>query len=303
MRRVKVTLPATVTNLGPGLNSLGLAIGLHASIEFTDRADTQLVVETTGEGSGQYATGLRHPVVLGMMRVFQHFERAPLGLSIRIDNKIPLNSGLGGDIAFLIAGVIAANNLIGGPLKRDPLLRFAVDVSRRADHAVTAILGGLTATVLEGESLTYARLPLEAMQAVLVVPDLPDYAQSRLAVAQRAPLVDALHNLSRLPLLLDALRRGDFDMLAQGLDDKLIAPARLAQIPGAKTVIDAAVQNGASGVVLCGTGPAMLAFAPRDHRTIADEMRRAFADHRVEARTWIVPVDTQGLVLSAARSG
>lgn len=304
MRRVKVTLPATITNLGPGLNSLGLAVGLRLDVEFTDRTDEALVVETSGEGSGRYAIGLRHPVVLGMTRVYQRFERAPSGLTIRIDNQIPLGSGLGGEAAFLIAGVVGANNLLGGLLAREPLLHLAVEVSRRADHTVTAMLGGLTASRFEDENLTYARLPVEPMQTVIVVPELSSYAASaRANIPDRVALADALYDLSALPLLMDALRRGDHALIRAGLQDRLIAPSRLVQIPGANDVIAAAQNSGASAVALCGAGPALVAFAPRDHHLIADAMLAAFENHGVSARSWIVPVDMQGIVLSAARTG
>ncbi|MCK6579786.1 MAG: hypothetical protein L6Q98_16975 [Anaerolineae bacterium] len=303
MRRVKVSLPATVTNFGPGLNSLGLALGLRLSVEFTDRADEQLVVETAGEGAGRYAIGLRHPVLLGLIRIFQVFERAPVGLTLRIDNQIPLASGLGAEAAFLIAGVIGGNNLLDSPLKRDALLRFAAEVSRRPDHAVTAFFGGLTASRAAGDTLTYARLPVEPMQTVVIVPEIADYeSAARAAVPDRVALADALDTLGALPLLLDALRRGDHTLLGAGLRDSLIAPARLAQIPGATDAIALAEANGASGVALCGAGPALLVFAPRDHRLVAEGMVAAFASQGVTARALLTAIDTQGIVLSAARS-
>ncbi len=306
MRRVKVTLPATVTNLGPGLNSLGLAVGLHCTVEFTDREDALLVVETRGEGAGRYAVGLRHPVVIGMTRVFQHVERAVVGLTVRIDNAIPLASGLGAEAAFLVAGVVGANNLMGSPFKRDALLQFVSAVTRRADHAVTAMLGGLTATQMEdvpGE-MRYARLPVEAMQTAIVLPDVPGYAESaRASIPKKVALEEALANLNALPLLLDALRRGDHALLRAGLHDGLIAPLRLPSIPGADAAIAAAYRAGASGVALCGMGPALIAFGRKDQRGIADAMVSAFEARGVVARGWVVPIDTQGIVLSAARTG
>ena len=144
MRKVKVVLPATVTNLGPGLNSLALALALHVTVEIIERTDDIFTVETSGEGAGYYSTGLRHPVVLGLAYIFQKLERAPLGLTIRVDSRIPPASGLGSEAAFLIAGVIGANNLFGNPFNRETIVTLAAEVCRRPDHAVTAILGGLT---------------------------------------------------------------------------------------------------------------------------------------------------------------
>ena len=183
------------------------------------------------------------------------------------------------------------------------VLPTAVDVSRRPDHTVTAILGGLTASSYENNQLQYARLPIEAGQVVIIVPDLPQYAaQARAVLPPTVTLSDALRNIASVPLLIDALRRGDHKLLRGALTDHLIAPTRLASIPGISEVIDVALHNNATGVVLCGTGPSLIAFAPRDHKPIADAMIAVFADHSIPSRAWVIPLDTQGIVLSAAQS-
>jgi homoserine kinase len=119
MRRIKIVLPATISDFGPGLGGLGLALGLHTIVEITERTDDKLNVETAGEDAGRYAVGLRHPVVLGLIRIFQRLENTVLGLNIRIDNRIPHAAGLGVEAAYLIAGIIGANNLLGNTYKRE----------------------------------------------------------------------------------------------------------------------------------------------------------------------------------------
>jgi homoserine kinase len=302
MRKVKVVLPATVTNLGPGLNSLALALALHVTVEISERSDDSFTVETSGEGAGYYSTGLRHPVVLGLSYIFQKLERAPLGLTIRADSKIPPASGLGSEAAFLIAGVIAANNLFGNPFDRETIITLAAEVCQRPDHAVTAIHGGMTSSILDGKMLLYRRLPVQpsGLQMVVVVPELPQHeARPNL---ERVPIADALHNLACLPLVIDALRLGDLTLLAHVLEDRLIAPAQIAAIPGCEHVITVAKGNGASAVTLSGSGPALIAFAPANHRLLGDGMVDAFADAGVTARAWVVPLDTQGVVISMAQS-
>ncbi|MDQ7035448.1 MAG: hypothetical protein Q9P01_11600 [Anaerolineae bacterium] len=79
MQKIKIRLAATLTDFSPGLRSLGLAISLYTHVEMIPRDDDQLIVETEGKGAGYYALGLRHPVVLGMIRVFQRLERTLLG--------------------------------------------------------------------------------------------------------------------------------------------------------------------------------------------------------------------------------
>ncbi len=149
-------------------------------------------------------------------------------------------------------------------------------------------------------SLIYRSLPVAAFQAVVAVPQLDQYAPPTLP--NRVDTSAALHNLSRLPLLIEALRSGDHDLLARSLDDRLLAPLIRRAIPGFDHVVTVAKRNGASAVAISGGGPALIAFARAQPQPLADAMTAAFAAAGIEVRTWIVPVDRQGVVLSVAQS-
>jgi homoserine kinase len=304
MRKVKITLPAALTNLGAGVGALGLALSLHTVIEVSQRTDSQLIVDAEGEGSGRYSIGLRHPVVLAMMRVFQKLERAPIGVNIRITNQIPVNSGLGAEAAFLVAGVIGAHNLLGSTFARAEILQAAAQISHgQTSGVVTTLMGGLTAGVLDGDTLIYRAIPIQGFKVIVVVPDIEGYAEkARAAVPERVTLADAIHNLSRVPLLTEGLRAGDLKLVGRVLDDKLLTPALSTRIPGYPHVVEIARRAGASAVTISGDGPALVAFAERDHERISEVMVAAFANADVQARAWVLPVDTQGIVISAVQS-
>ncbi|MFN8374281.1 MAG: homoserine kinase [Anaerolineae bacterium] len=303
MRKVKISLPATITNLGPGLNSLGLALNLRTTIEIRERSDEQLLVETEGEGAGRYSIGLRHPVVLGMIRVFQQVERAPLGLTIKVESAIPAACGLGAETAFVLAGIIAANNLMGNPLNREQTLDLATQATKHADGVVTAMVGGLTASAVRDGKVTFRSLPVTPLTLVAAVPEAESYADAaRTVTPDRVPLADALANLSHVPLLLDALRLGDLKLLAHVIDDHLRAPLLQKHIPGYGHVVEMARRAGAQAFTLSGDGPTLIAFAEKNHRQIAEALQTAFQNSGVKARTWILNTDTQGVVLSVAQS-
>ncbi len=303
MYKVKITLPATITNLGPGLNSLGLAIGLYTTVEISRRDDDQLVVETEGEGAGKYGMGLRHPTALAIMRLFQKQEDAILGLTVKVSNNIPLNSGLGAEAALWVAGVIGANNLMGGLYNRFQILEIAALVSHLPSQVVTSIMGGLTASFTSGEQLVYRALPASSLNIVIALPELKQYTgDSSKVKPDRVPLNDALFNLSRVPLLVEALRVGDLKLIGQLMDDRLHVPYLKPQISGYDHVAEMARRAGALAVGLSGDGPAMIAFAESNHKMIATTMELAFENSGLKARTWVVPVDTQGVVISVAGS-
>jgi homoserine kinase len=301
MRKVRITLPASLTNLGPGTSTLGLALGLHTTVEISERADNQLIVDTEGEGSGRYSTGLRHPVTLALIRIFQKLERAPVGIHIKINNQIPLDSGLGAESAFLAAGVIGANNLLGGAYTREHLLEIAAQISKKPDSVIASLLGGLTTGLLDGDQLVYKTLPVKSLRVVVALPELDDYPSRSLA-PERVPLADALYNLQRVPLLIEALRTGDMKLIGKVLDDRLNAPFYTPRIFGYKQATEIARRAGALAVTLSGDGPALVAFAEVNHSPIAEAMVAAFESVGVKARSWVLPIDTQGVVISVVQS-
>lgn len=299
--KVKITLPATISNLGPGLSSLGLAIGLYTTVEISQRDDYRLVLETEGEGAGSYGIGIRHPVTLALMRIFQRLERTVPGLTVRVDNRIPLSSGLGAEAAFWVAGIIAANNLLGTVFTRSQILEIAAQVSGLPSQTVTSILGGLTTSIIQGETLIYRALATTAFTVIVALPELESYRSEAAQVKpERVPLSDALYNLGRLPLLIEALRTGDLKLLGQSLDDRLHVPYLKPHIAGYDHVVEMARRAGAQAVTLSGDGPALIAFAERDHKKIAQTIEQAFQNAGVKARSWVLPIDTQGVVVSVA---
>lgn len=303
MHKVKITLPATVTNLGPGLSSLGLAVGLYTTIEISKRNDENLLVETSGEGAGRYGTGSRHPVVLALMRVFQKQERTVLGMTVKISNHIPLDSGLGAEAAFWVAGVIGANNLLGTSYTRTTMLDIAAEISHWPDQTVTTILGGLTASITSADKLVYRSLPVTGISVIVVLPELEHYAAEVSRVKpERVPLNDAIHNVSRVPLLVEGLRTGDLALVGQVMDDRLHLPYLKPHIAGYDHVAEMARRAGAQAVTLSGSGPAITAFASQNHLRIANAMEAAFANVGVKARSWVLPVDRQGVVISVVQS-
>jgi len=299
MQKIKIRLPATVTHLMPGLHSLGLALQLYTTVEFSGRNDEQLRLEINGEGRAAFATPLLHPIVLAMGRFFQQLEKTQLGIHIKIDNAIPLKSGLGAEDAFRVAGVLGANHLMGNPCDRDTLLKIAA-AAEWPVGVVAALLGGLATAARENSRLIYRALPVTPFPLIVVLPQLEQYAPA--APPEQIDRSDVPYDLSRVPLLIEALRQGDLELLAYAIDDKLQVSHVAAQITGYQYVADTARQSGALAVTIASDGPALLAFAEKQQQTIANNMKQAFQKVGVAARSWVLPIDTQGVVISEVRS-
>jgi len=296
MQKIKIRLPATLTNFGPSLSSLGLAVALYIDVEITPRDDTQLVVETEGEGAGDYALGLQHPVVLGMMRIFQQLERAPLGFTVQVKNQIPLNSGLGAETAFMTAGVIGANNLLGNIFQHDDLVQIAARISTHPESAISAMLGGLAAYAKRADEIIYRSLPLTVFKLIIAVPEIEQY--QALTVAQHLPSQAALANMQRIPLLLEALREGNVALLSQVIENQVLDMEVAQLIGGFNHITEVARLAGTLGVTTSGGGPAMIFLANRSHDRIAEVIETAFRNLDMVGRVYVVPLDTQGVVIS-----
>lgn len=303
MPKVSVTIPAAVSSLAPGLKTLGLAVSMHAHIELSTRRDDQLELNVRGEGREVLPTGVRHPVVRAATRIFQHKEIAPAGLTVLVENAIPLNIGLDTEAALLVGGMVAANNLTGGGLERDALIEMVLQMGAVPEAVVTSLLGGLNVCASEPEGgVLYNSLEPPPLRIALVVPDLPDYAeQTANVLPEQVSLADALYNLSRLPFVLQALLDADFDLLRRTLRDHLAEPAYRPFIPGYDQVMQAAQKAGAAAVTLAGQGPALIAFAPYNHSLIASAMVEAFQKAGVTScRYWTLGLDAQGVTISVA---
>lgn len=300
MRRVRIRLPAAATDLGVGLHGLALALNLYTQVEITERSDDQLIAETSGEDTGYYALGLRHPVVVGMTRVFQQLERTAPGLTVRIDSQVPIAARLGTEAAFTLAGMIGANNLFGNPLSRQQIVQHAARL-HRPDQVFAVLNGGLTTSVLSGETVLTKSLSTSGFHLVLMLPAAKADNTSA-AVPERITAADALHNLSLLPLLIEALRIGDPALLAAAMDDRILAPVRRKRLPYYEDIIDFARRWGMCAVTFVGDGGALLFFAERDAEKLADALTAYCDDEAIEARIWTPAVDTQGIVVSMAQS-
>jgi homoserine kinase len=301
MSKVSVTVPAPLPSLGPGLNTIGLGLALHVHVEMSARLDDKLEITATGEGQEALPLNLRNPVMRAATRVFQKKETAPAGLSVSIENHIPLDVGLDTIAAFWMGGMVAANNLTGNSLDRDALIQLGLEAGLIPEAIVTTLLGGLNVCMREADgNIIYNSLEPPPLRVALVAPFLPDYKEkTRSALPQMVALRDAVFNMNRLSFLMDALLDADYELLEKTLQDRLYQEAFTTHIPGYEDVIHVAKSQGAAAVTLVGRGPALLVFASYNHNIIANAMVEAFQDAGVdECRFWTVPLDGQGVMIS-----
>ena len=276
-RSVSVRVPATTANLGPGFDCLGLALDLWNEAEFRLEGD-HLEICIQGEGEGRLPADRSNTIAYA----FRHFLRArklpePAGLKIICQNRIPTSSGLGSSASALLLGFLGANSLYGSPATSAEILTLAADIEGHADNCAAALYGGLVITAHDEEDWLVRRHDVPVVRAVVVIPamNLPTHV-ARQALLRSVLREDAVFNLSRTPLVVEALLQADTRLLGRVVQDRLHQSYRFNLIPGSAAAFAAAQSAGAQAVALSGAGPSLIAFVEKDEERIANAMARAF---------------------------
>ncbi len=303
MKQITVSIPATTANLGPGFDCLGLALGLYNKVIFRECDDPGLIIEVQGEDAHTLPTDQTNLVYRAAEVLFEHVGKRPFGLKIEQTNQIPvgsgLGSGLGSSATAVLAGLLGANELVNGQLSKREILHLATKMEGHADNVAPALFGGLVLTIENGETPILEHLCIAKMQVVIIMPDVHLLtSESRAALPTLIPMQDAIFNVERIALLVKALEKADYAKLQIGMQDRLHQPYRIPLIPGFSNAMAAAQAAGAAAVALSGSGPSLIAFAPNNLEEIRETAVAAFQNHGLDCRSWILPIDKQGSLIT-----
>jgi len=292
--RVRVRVPASSANLGPGFDALGLALALYNEVTLEESDD--VVVSVEGEGAGRLEAGAGNVVARGARMVFEVAGRPFRGAAIQCVNQIPLNRGLGSSAAAWVGGMVGGNALLGGPIDRDGLLALAARAEGHPDNVAAAMLGGLAVSCADGEGVRAVAVAMPAEVGwVALIPEMESATrEARAVLPDRVPWAHAVFNVQRVSLLLAALGAGQADLLGVAMQDRLHQPYRLRLFPWMDSVIAAARAAGALGCVLSGAGPSMLAAVRGDAGRVARAMEEALHAAGPRGRALGLDVDRAG---------
>ena len=292
---IRVQIPATTANLGPGFDCVGMALELYNIVEM-QQVDTGLSIEVTGEGTGTIAHDSENLVYRSARQVFKQVGFEPPGLKISLINQIPVARGLGSSTAAIVGGVIAADIMSGRRLARKELINIAGAMEGHPDNVAAAFMGGIVVSYRADGDISCVKIqPPEGIKCVIAIPDFCVSTKSaRDVLPYQVPLQDVVFNLGRVALLITALHRGDFTLLSTAMEDRLHQPFRAALIPGLKKVLAAAKLAGAKGVTISGSGPAVMAFADSNAELISNVMGATFRENGIQCKTLILKPNPVG---------
>ena len=275
----EIRVPGSIGNVGPGFDTLGLAVALYLTIR---------VREVTDDGRGRLVCHFVDGVPRGQNRIEHAFHalrpkrarRASIAVDVRSD--IPQRAGLGSSAAATIAG-LRVRELIDGRRSVHELMRVACELEGHPDNAAAALFGGLTSScVTDAGDVRVARWNWpRAWRVVVATPEMPlSTSASRRVLPKRIPLEDAVFNLQRVALLLSAVRDGDEDALTEALRDRCHQPYRQALVPQLRRALQLRHPD-LLGVCLSGAGPSVVAIARRRGPDVARALGALYRRARV----------------------
>lgn len=294
---IRVRVPATSANLGPGFDCMGAALSLYNYIE---AAETDGGVKIISRGALQSEREARQNLVYkAMEKVFAEHGKKPLGLSINLYGDIPATRGLGSSAACVVGGAMAANALCGLKMSADDIIRIASGIERHPDNAVPCVLGGFAVAVKDGGRVYHVRREIsENLRFALFIPDFKLRTQrAKAALPGRVSHKDAVFNAGRSALLAASIISGDYENIGFAMHDRLHQRYRRPFVPDMYKIFKAAAARGALGVYLSGAGPSIAAVIDKDYEGFAKGMEGFLAGrgHRWETR--ILPPDNIGAVI------
>jgi len=290
--RQEIVVPASISNLGPGFDTLGIAVSLYLRVR---------IAEIIDDGGGRLECRFAGGPLGGPNRIDEAFRKFPWrrrrrrSLVVDVRSAIPLRSGLGSSAAATIAGLRLAE-LLDGRRPVDELLSAAMEIEGHPDNAAPALFGGLTSCcVTENRSVAVTQWRWPAKWRIVVATPDAELATSvsRRALPPKLPLTDAVFNLQHLALLLGSLQAGDPAGFREALRDRLHQPYRERLVPGLHRVLGVRHPD-VIGFCLSGAGPSIAAFTTG--RTAAAEamLREAYRKERIACTVRTVRVHRRG---------
>lgn len=302
-RAVRVRVPATSANLGPGFDTLGIALAYGDDLTAVTRVTPGATVEVTGVGAGEVPTDASNLVVRSAAHVYERLGRELPGLDLAANNRIPHGRGMGSSGSAIVAGVmIAAGLLQSDPeqpieLTEDQLLAFATELEGHPDNVAPALFGGLTIAWSTENGPKFKRLMVHRGVSPLVL--VPSFTMStelaRSLQPKQVPHEDAVFNVSRSALLIAALTQSP-ELLMEATEDRLHQNYRGEAMPQTRDLI-AELRAAGYPAVVSGAGPSILVLAsgPAERQQAADLVAGGHPDWRV----LILAVDTKGATVES----
>lgn len=306
--KISVKVPATAANLGPGFDSLGMALPIYntITIEETVLPGTGIEINVINDNAIADDLMLEHIpmdessiIYKAVELLYNSIGQTPSELKINVQSQIPIAKGLGSSASVIVGGLLAANELLGRPADEVALLSIATEVEGHPDNVTPAIVGGLVLTSQEDDgSIVYTKLDWPDEWSITVC--VPDYELSteisRSVLPKEVPMKDAVFNAKRLAMFVQAVNKKDSELMKLALQDKLHQPYRMKLVPGLDKIMDNLKhEENVLGCVLSGAGPSIIVISRKNNLDkIKSIVKNTWEELNVKANIMTLPIEKEG---------
>jgi len=294
-----VKVPASTANLGPGFDSVGMALQLYTTLKVKQSNRTKFYL--VGDNQENIPTDKSNLIYQAIDFLYKKAGLRTPELEIEVDTDIPLARGLGSSGTAIAGGLVAANVLAGEPFSKQEIFQFASEIEGHPDNVGASIFGGIIVAA-KNELGDYAYVPLLPPKDLKVVVAIPDFELPTKLAREVLPgdysRQDVVHALSHSALLVAAIAKGDFSALQVALEDRIHQPYRMSLLPGFEELQKNCRDYGAFGTVISGAGPTILAFTTGECTQLVDFMESTLQSNGVSAKVMELAIDTGGTTCS-----
>ena len=297
---IRVKVPATTANMGPGYDVLGMALSQYST--FQCQEDDKISLSIKGLESEKLVNQDHEAnlVVRSMNHLFKYVDKYPKGYKLEIINDIPLARGMGSSASAIVGGLLVANYLVGANLDQDEILKLATQIEGHPDNVAPALMGNIVlSTKAPDDQVIYHSIqPFDDLTCVLFIPDYEvSTSMSRAVLPQSISMADAVHTSGHLSLMLAGFMTGNKDLIGQTMVDRLHEPYRKALIKNFDDFKASALEAGAFAFSLSGSGSTIIAYCDHDS---APHVKRAFKEvsqkYSISGTSKIIAPCSQGAV-------
>ncbi len=278
---IRIQVPATSANLGPGFDTLGIALNLYNQV-WMEESDSLMISSRDSTRVPEDATNL---VYRSAEHVYEECGRKLRGLHILQLSPIPMARGLGSSSACIVAGICGANNLLGNPLKKQELVDLAAKIEGHPDNTTPCLEGGLVASAVEGSHVYSTSVPVtDKIRFVLFVPPFElKTEKARAVLPQQYSRADAVYNISRTALMVESLLTGDLKNLHIAVQDKIHQPYRAGLVAHIDDIFRMSYELGSLGTYLSGAGPTIVSMVASNEADIfSKQAEKHFVDRQID---------------------
>ena len=298
MTEFQIRVPASTSNLGPGFDSLGLALSRYLTVEVGTSNVSQTSFTFEGEGANDLNSAAEDNLIFRAMQFIATREGAELRPArFHVTNEIPLARGLGSSAAAILAGFSAFEVATGTRLPEQKLLDYATEMEHHSDNVAAALLGSfVVSSVDESGRVSAIRMPFSnELHAIVVIPDFKVRTEeARRVVPLEVSRQDAVFNIQRAALFVAALAERRYDLLREAMCDRLHQPYRAPLVPGLQQVLQLQGVHGLVGASLSGSGPTVFALAMDDIEGVKAALTDCFTSAGIECAAYTLDIDMEG---------